>query len=81
MKAKKFVNEVRKLSKKYDLPFFFVTDGVSAVDNNNCEAITNAHNHHIEWEKKNGINYKENWLVEKQEPNQLKSYFYQERDE
>ena len=35
-KARMFCNEVKELAKKYDLPFFVVTDGASATCNNGC---------------------------------------------
>ena len=40
-KARLFCKEVKELAKKYDLPFFVVTDGASATFNNGCEAVKN----------------------------------------
>ena len=60
-KARQFCQEVKKLSEKYDLPFFVVTDGASATSNNGCNAIKNARNNHIKWEKENGYNPYEDW--------------------
>jgi RNase P/RNase MRP subunit p30 len=60
-KTIEFTKEVIKLSKKYDLPFFFVTDGASATNNKSCEAIRNARENHIKWEIENEIDPKHNW--------------------
>lgn len=60
-KARKFCLEVKALAKKYDLPFFVVTDGASATSNNGCEAVKNARDSHIKWEKENGYDPYENW--------------------
>lgn len=59
--ARKFCLEVKALAQKYNLPFFVVTDGASATSNNGCEAVKNARDHHIEWEKKNGYDPYEDW--------------------
>ncbi len=34
--ARNFCKDVKELSKKYNLPFFVVTDGASATSNNGC---------------------------------------------
>lgn len=47
-KAREFCYEVRKLAEKYKLPFFVVTSGASATSNNDCEAVKNARDNHIE---------------------------------
>lgn len=60
-KAREFLKEVKKISKKYDLPFFIVTDGASLTSNNNCEAVKNARNNHIKWEKEHGYDPYEDW--------------------
>lgn len=60
-KARDFCSEVRELAKKYDLPFFVVTDGASSTDNNGCEAVRNARKMHEEWEKQKGYDPKEDW--------------------
>lgn len=60
-KARKFCVEVKELAKKFELPFFVVTDGASAISNNGCEAVKNARISHEEWEKMNGIDSKEDW--------------------
>lgn len=65
--ARKFVSEVVKLAKKYKANFFIVTDGASAVSmkdidpNDNSNAIANARNSQIEWEKKYGFDPDEDW--------------------
>lgn len=51
-KSRRFCLEVKELAKKYDLPFFVVTDGASATSNNGCAAVKNARDSHIKWEKK-----------------------------
>ena len=60
-KSRRFCLEVKELAKKYDLPFFVVTDGASATSNNGCAAVKNARDSHIKWEKENGYDRYENW--------------------
>ncbi len=60
-KARKFCKEVKELAKKYDLPFFVVTDGASCISNNGCEAVKNARDNHILWEKKHNFDPYEDW--------------------
>ncbi len=60
-KARQFCQEVKKLAQNYNLPFFVVTDGASAVSNNGCPAIKNARDNHILWEKENGYDPYEDW--------------------
>lgn len=59
--AKKFCLEVKELAKKYNLPFFVVTEGASATSNNGCIAVKNARDNHIIWEKENGYDPYEDW--------------------
>ena len=59
--AREFCCEVKVLAQKYNLPFFVVTDGASAVSNNGCEAVKNARDNHIKWEKENGYDPYEDW--------------------
>ena len=59
--AREFCSEVKVLAQKYNLPFFVVTDGASAVSNNGCEAVKNAIDNHIKWEKENGYDPYEDW--------------------
>lgn len=62
--ARKLVSDVRKLAKKHDANFFFVTDGASGYSNGNGktdEAVKNARNEQIKWEKKNGFDPDEDW--------------------
>ena len=57
--ARKFLQEVDNLSKKYDANFFIVTDGASMTRNGRGKsepAVKNARDKQIEWEKKNGGN-------------------------
>ena len=60
-KARKFCIEVKELAKKYNLPFFVVTNGASATLNNGCDAVRNARESHIKWEKQNNYDPYENW--------------------
>lgn len=60
-KARKFCLEVKELAKKYNLPFFVVTDGASATFDDGCVAVKNARDNHIKWEKENGYNPYEDW--------------------
>ncbi len=62
--ARKFCAEVKELAKKYDVPFFVVTDGASAISNNGCLAVKNARDSHIKWEKENGYDPYEDWSKE-----------------
>ena len=64
-KARKFCSDVEKLALKYNLPFFVVTDGASMTRNKNCQAVSNARQKHIEWEKKHSIDSDEDWLQNK----------------
>lgn len=59
--ARKFCMDVRNIAEKYDLPFFVVTDGASATKNNGCQAVKNARDNHIKWEKENGFDPDEDW--------------------
>jgi hypothetical protein len=59
--ARQFCQEVKELAKKYNLPFFVVTDGASAISNNGCAAIKNARDNHIKWEQENGYVPYEDW--------------------
>ena len=60
-KAQNFCTEVKELAAKYDLPFFVVTDGASAVVNKDCEAVNHARQAHIAWEKQNQIDFNHDW--------------------
>lgn len=61
-KSRKFLVEVRKLAKKYgDLDFFIVTNNASMYNNKGNEAVRNARDKHIEWEKANGHDPYEDW--------------------
>ena len=60
-KAQQFCQEVRKLAAKYELPFFIVTEGASATQNRDCEAVANARKAHIKWEKTHKIDPNHSW--------------------
>ena len=64
LRARRFILEVQELAKKYELPFFVVTDGASAISNDNCDAVDHARCAHIEWEHQNGIDPEHDWLDE-----------------
>lgn len=60
-KARQFCKEVQELGKKYNLPYFFVTDKASCTSNNGNPAIRNARLSHEKWEKENGFDPDEDW--------------------
>ena len=60
-KAREFCKKVKELAKEYDLPFFVVTEGASAISNNGCEAVKNARDNHIKWELENNLDPDEDW--------------------
>ena len=60
-KAQQFCQEVKNLAQKYGLSFFVVTEGASAIQNKDCEAVAHARKTHIKWEKEHGIDPKHNW--------------------
>ncbi len=64
-KARELCSKVAELAKEYDLPFFFVTEGASITRNNGCDAVRNAREAQIEWEKKNGADPDEDWIKDK----------------
>ena len=68
--ARQFCNEVKELAQKYNLPFFVVTDGASAISNNGCEAVKNARESHIKWEKKKGFDPYEDWIKDNESKDQ-----------
>ena len=64
MAARKLCNDVRKVAKKYDANFFFVTDGASAYSNGNGKsdpAVKAMRNEMDKWEDKNGFNSDDDW--------------------
>ena len=63
-KARKFCQEVKKLAEEYDLSFFVVTEGASAINNKGCKAVENARDNHIKWEIENNLNPYEDWSKE-----------------
>ena len=70
--ARKFLQDVDNLSKKYDANFFIVTDGASMTRNGRGKsepAVKNARDSQIEWEKKNGGDPDEDWLKHTNESN------------
>lgn len=73
VKAREFCKKVKELAKEYDLSFFVVTEGASAISNNGCEAVKNARDNHIKWELEHGSDPYEDWGKDKQSnPNERK---------
>ncbi len=64
-KSREFCSKVKDLTKLYNLSFFFVTEGASAVSNNGCEAVKHARDCHIEWEKQHNFDPFEDWSKDK----------------
>lgn len=64
IKARQFCLEVTDLAKKYDLSFFVVTEGASAINNTDCEAVKNARDNHKKWELEHNFDPDENWNEE-----------------
>lgn len=60
-KARNFCREVKSLASMYDLPFFIVTDGASATNNNGCDAVRVARENHVKWELDNGEDPNHDW--------------------
>ena len=64
--ARKFINEVKVLAKRYNANYFIVTDSASEYFNSvgngvHNPAVDNARDKQIEWEKNNGFDPYENW--------------------
>lgn len=66
-KSREFCSKVRKLADDYNLSFFVVTEGASAISNKGCDAVKHARDCHIKWEKENNYNPYEDWLKDKGE--------------
>ena len=66
--AKKFLQDIDKISQKYNANFFIVTDGASMTRNGRGEsnpAVKNARDSQVDWENKNGGDPDEDWLKDK----------------
>lgn len=61
MLARQFVLEVTELANRYNLNFFIVTDGASAINNTGNPAVEHARKCHTEWEIANGIDPEHDW--------------------
>ncbi len=72
LKAREFCLKVKELAKEYNLPFFVVTDGASATDNIDCEAVKNARDNHKKWELEHNANPYEDWNKDKEIYNEKK---------
>lgn len=59
--ARRFVQDVAKLAKKYDANYFLVTDGASGTNNNGNPAVKVARDAVAKWERENGFDDKEDW--------------------
>ncbi len=60
-KARELVTKVRKLAEEYNANFYFVTDGASAINNKENEAVEVARNAVAKWEREHGIDDEEDW--------------------
>ena len=60
-KAREICSKVKDLANEYNLSFFVVTEGASAISNNGCEAVKHARDCHIDWEKQQGFDPYEDW--------------------
>lgn len=60
-RAKAFIRKVRELAKEYNLNFFIVTDGASAISNNGNEIVEKHRELQIELDKEMGINPFDDW--------------------
>ncbi len=61
MLARQFILEVTELAYRYNLNFFIVTDGASAISNTGNPAVEHARKCHTEWEVANGIDPEHDW--------------------
>ena len=61
MLARQFILEVTELAHRYNLNFFIVTDGASAISNAGNPAVEHARKCHTEWEVANGIDPEHDW--------------------
>lgn len=77
--ARKFVNDVGKLSKKYNANYFIVTDGASGIHNNGNPAVKNARDAQIKWE--NGGDPDEDWSNDfKNESTEISDIYYNDEN-
>ena len=60
-KARDFCREVQNLGEKYNMSYFFVTEGASCTKNNGNAAVRNARLCHEEWERNNNYDPDEDW--------------------
>ena len=63
-KARKFVEDVRRMALKRKLNYFLVTDGASGVANDGNPAVRNAREAQIKWELEHGEDPYEDWSKE-----------------
>ena len=69
--ARRFVQDVSKLAKKYNANYFLVTDGASGTNNDGNKAVEHCRNALKEWEIENGFNPVEDW---RDNPNDFSEY-------
>jgi hypothetical protein len=72
-KSKVFIKKVRELAKEYNLNFFIVTDGASAISNNGNKIVEKHRNLQIELDKEMGINPFDDWEKKKWQRKNLKN--------
>ena len=63
--AREFISEVLKMAKDRGLNCFVVSDGASGITNNGNDAVRNARECHINWEREHGYDPDEDWSKEK----------------
>lgn len=63
-KAREFLNRVRQLALEYDLDFFIVTEGASAISSRGTPAVEHARRCHEEWERQHNIDPEHDWNKE-----------------
>ena len=90
--ARKLCNAVRKLARKYNANYFFVTDGASSYSNGNGKynlAAKEMRDHMDDWERNNGFNPDDDWTNDinnvsnyrlLKESSMLEGYFKSDKD-
>lgn len=63
-RARLLCQEVNKLANKFNLEYFFITEGASSCHIKNNDAIRTARQNHEKWEKEHGFNPQEDWSKE-----------------
>lgn len=62
IRVRLFLSQVRNLAEEFDVNFFCVSDGASAMSNDGTnEEISRLRRLHEKWEKENGFDPDEDW--------------------